>query len=275
MGAPADSASTDLTDIEPLIAGYRPLAGVYDEMLDRDGRLRPHWRPFLPMLAGLGEARQSAASQGADRTSTSPACSTASTRIRRRERAWPLEPSAAAHRRRRLGRRSRPGLSQRAALIERCCADIYGESKLVREGRLPAAGDRRQCRVFAAARGRGARAAEPSAHLCAVDIGRGPDGQWWVFATARRRLQVPATRWRTGSPLSRALPDIYRTLHVRAPGAILRRPCGAGVGAIAAGGPRVCLLTPGPLQRDLFRTCLSRALSRLSSRRGRRPDGPG
>ena len=34
----------------PIVAGYRPLPGIHDEMMDRDGRLRPHWEPFLAML---------------------------------------------------------------------------------------------------------------------------------------------------------------------------------------------------------------------------------
>ena len=29
-------------------------AGIFDEMMDADGRVRPHWRPFLAMLASLG-----------------------------------------------------------------------------------------------------------------------------------------------------------------------------------------------------------------------------
>ena len=35
-------------------AGYRPLHGVFDEMMDGDGRVRAHWHPFLAMLAALG-----------------------------------------------------------------------------------------------------------------------------------------------------------------------------------------------------------------------------
>ena len=37
-----------------LLSGYRPLAGIFDEMMDRDGSVRAHWRPFLAMLAALG-----------------------------------------------------------------------------------------------------------------------------------------------------------------------------------------------------------------------------
>lgn len=37
---------------ESLVAGYRPLPGIYDEMVDADGRVRPHWQR---LIAGLGE----------------------------------------------------------------------------------------------------------------------------------------------------------------------------------------------------------------------------
>src|SRR5258708_23716615 len=40
--------------LERLLSGYAPLAGIFDEMMDADGQVRPHWRPFLTMLASLG-----------------------------------------------------------------------------------------------------------------------------------------------------------------------------------------------------------------------------
>src|SRR5688572_17856944 len=35
--------------------GYRPLAGVRDEMIGDDGAIRPHWRLFLSTLGLLGQ----------------------------------------------------------------------------------------------------------------------------------------------------------------------------------------------------------------------------
>src|SRR3977135_265007 len=40
--------------VAPLLAGYRPLPGIFDEMVDRDGRVRAHWQPLLGLLAALG-----------------------------------------------------------------------------------------------------------------------------------------------------------------------------------------------------------------------------
>ena len=45
---------SEAASLEQFVAGYRPLPGVFDEMMDGDGRVRAHWRPFLAMLAALG-----------------------------------------------------------------------------------------------------------------------------------------------------------------------------------------------------------------------------
>src|SRR4051812_15831461 len=34
--------------------GYAPLAGLWDEMLDAAGAVRPHWQPLVQALNGLG-----------------------------------------------------------------------------------------------------------------------------------------------------------------------------------------------------------------------------
>src|SRR5215472_13542819 len=54
-------------DVEPLLSGYRPLPGIFDEMVDRDGRVRAHWQPLLAMLAGLGPKELSRRFAAADR----------------------------------------------------------------------------------------------------------------------------------------------------------------------------------------------------------------
>ena len=50
-----DSASPEDENLAPLLSGYYcALPRNFDEMVDRDGRVRAHWRPFLQMLAALG-----------------------------------------------------------------------------------------------------------------------------------------------------------------------------------------------------------------------------
>ena len=52
MAGQRDSASAQ-DDIGTLLAGYRPLPGLFDEMMDRDGRVRAHWRPLLALRGNL------------------------------------------------------------------------------------------------------------------------------------------------------------------------------------------------------------------------------
>ena len=40
--------------LDLILRGYKPRPGNFDEMMDGDGRVREHWRPFLTMLAALG-----------------------------------------------------------------------------------------------------------------------------------------------------------------------------------------------------------------------------
>ena len=51
-----DSAPDDRLNgaLERLLTDYRPFPDIYDEMMDRTGAVRGHWRPFLERLAALG-----------------------------------------------------------------------------------------------------------------------------------------------------------------------------------------------------------------------------
>jgi hypothetical protein len=76
----ASSAAQATADLSTLVDAYRPLPGVFDEMVDGSGRLRPHWLPFLGMLAGLGQEETSRRLPLRTVICAIPACSTASTR---------------------------------------------------------------------------------------------------------------------------------------------------------------------------------------------------
>jgi hypothetical protein len=52
LTGPAASFGPEL--VAHLLGGYRPLQGVYDEMMSPNGEVRPHWRDLLAGLAALG-----------------------------------------------------------------------------------------------------------------------------------------------------------------------------------------------------------------------------
>jgi hypothetical protein len=81
MAGQRDSAS-EQGDIEPLLSGYCPPPGTFDEMVDREGRVRAHWQPLLAMLARLGPNElRAGASPPPIGTCAIPGSSIASTRM--------------------------------------------------------------------------------------------------------------------------------------------------------------------------------------------------
>ena len=189
MAAHLDTiAGRESAGLDQFVASYRPLPGIFDEMMDGDGRVRAHWRPFLSKLAALGAEEINRRFAAADRYLRG---SGVFYRVYEDaagiERPWPLshvpliiEPAE--------WRELEAGLIQRATLLEAVLADVYGPSQLSRDGRLPAAliaGNPEFLRPLVGV------APPGGAHLrfYAVDIGRGADGRWWVLGD---RAQAPS-----------------------------------------------------------------------------------
>src|SRR5882672_7774443 len=249
--AQPSGAPLGLEAVAPLVGSYRPLPGVFDEMMDRSGGVRPHWRPFLAMLAGLGPEEINRRFAAADRhvrdsgvfyrVYEDPAGA---------ERPWPLshipiliDPTE--------WRELEAGLVQRARLLEAVLADVYGPARLVREGRLPAtviAGNPEFLRPLVGVTPPG------GAYLrfYAVDVGRSADGRWWVLSDRTQAPSGAGYALENRLALSRALPDIYRALAVQrfAP---FFRSFQAELSALnRQDDSRVCLLTPGPMNETYF-----------------------
>ncbi len=237
--------------LEQFVAGYRPLPDVFDEMMDGDGHVRAHWRPFLSMLAALGADEINRRFGAADRYLRG---SGVFYRVYEDaagiERPWPLshvpliiEPAE--------WRQLEAGLIQRATLLEAVLADAYGPSQLSREGRLPAAliaGNPEFLRPLVGVTPPG------GAHLrfYAVDIGRGADGRWWVLGDRAQAPSGAGYAIENRLALSRAIPDIYRTTRVERVAPFFQ----AFQAELARLSPQddahICLLTPGPMSETYF-----------------------
>ena len=236
---------------EQFVAGYRPLPGIFDEMMDADGRVRPHWQPFLSMLAALGAEEISRRFAAADRylhdsgvfyrVYEDPAGA---------ERPWPLshvplliEPAE--------WHALEAGLIQRAELLETVLADVYGPAQLVRDGRLPAAliaGNPEFLRPLVGV------APPGGAHLrfYAVDVGRGADGRWWVLGDRTQAPSGAGYALENRLALSRAMPDIYRATHVERLAPFFQAFQRELTSLNRHDDTRVCLLTPGPMNETYF-----------------------
>jgi uncharacterized circularly permuted ATP-grasp superfamily protein/uncharacterized alpha-E superfamily protein len=252
MPATPDMIADDQGDaITALLAGYRPLPGIHDEMVDAEGRVRSHWRPVVSALAGLGRDEIARRFAAADRHLRD---SGVFYRVHEdptgTERPWPLShvPMILDATEWRF---LKDGLIERARLLETVLADAYGDGALVRDGRLPAAviaGNPEFLRPLAGI------APEGGAHLrvYAADLGRGADGRWWVLAD---RTQAPSGlgyALENRIALSRAFPDMYRALRVTRLAPFFQDMQSDLSALNRHDDTRVGLLTPGPMNETYF-----------------------
>jgi len=199
--------------IDPIVAGYRPPRGGYDEMLDADGHLRPHWRTFIDGLTAMGgEGRVHAAEAAARMLHDNDVTYVAHGTNDESAREWRLDmlplllDPAEWH-------ALEIGLLQRARLLNMVVADLYGPQQLLKSRSVPPALVFGNPEFLLPCHGIPARDGT-FLHLLAFDLGRSPDGQWWVLSN---RTQSPAG---AGYALenriitSRCLPDIFASCNV-------------------------------------------------------------
>jgi uncharacterized circularly permuted ATP-grasp superfamily protein/uncharacterized alpha-E superfamily protein len=229
--------------------GYEPVPGIPDEFMAANGRCRPHWRRLLSALSAFERDEMRQRFSAADRRIRSRGLSY---RVagEKDERVWPISrmPLLVAEAEWREVVR---GVVQRAELLERVLADAYGEGRLIAEGSLPAAAVAGSTDFVAAMRG----VRPPGGRwlrLYAVDIGRGPDAEWWVLGD---RAQAPSGcgyALENRLVVSQAFPDLYSQLNVERLAPFFRA---LGAGLKSAGEraePRIGILSPGPLSLTYY-----------------------
>jgi uncharacterized circularly permuted ATP-grasp superfamily protein/uncharacterized alpha-E superfamily protein len=163
-----------------LFNAYRALPGHWDEMVDGDGSVRPHWRRLVAALSALSPVEMEARWQRVERilyenglTHNIHAEGAAA------ERPWRLDAMPLLLDGEEWQGLAR-GLAQRARLLDALLDDCYGDQRHLLEGRLPSplilASPQflRPCHGIRPVRGR-------RLHYYAADVGRGPDGRWKVL----------------------------------------------------------------------------------------------
>ncbi|SEF56471.1 circularly permuted type 2 ATP-grasp protein [Bosea lathyri] len=249
-----------------LLAGYRPLPGTHDEFIGPDGAVRPHWEPFLAEWCALSTDELNQRFGLADRHVHDTGVSyrvhgdiderdpTAG------ERAWPLShvplviPGAEWE-------TIAAGVAQRAQLLSTLLDDIYGPAKMIANGMLPAAivtGSPDYLRPLQGAPGAGAL------QLYAADLGRGPDGRWWVLGDRTQAPSGAGYALENRLALARAFPDMFRSMNIERLASFFQGLRAGLVSRSKRVEPRICLLTPGPLNESYFeQTYLARYLGFL------------
>jgi uncharacterized circularly permuted ATP-grasp superfamily protein/uncharacterized alpha-E superfamily protein len=234
------------------IAGYRTIPGVHDELMDAEGRLRPHWLPLLSRLARIGRPEIEQRFAGADRyLRESGVVFRSYEEDQDVDRPWPLAHLPIVLDAADWAVLAR-GVEQRARLFEALLADLMGHSALVEGGVLPAAlvaGNPEFLRPLAGV----APADGHFLHLYAADVTRAPDGRWWVLTDRTQAPSGAGYAIENRIALSRALPESFEDLAVERLGPFFQALRG-GL-ARAAGGPdepRIALLTPGSRNETYF-----------------------
>mgnify|MGYP000858085844 FL=1 len=228
---------------------YRSFEGIPDELFDRSGTPRDYWLDFLGDVADYSEeefrGRFSLATRHIRDTGVSY-------RIygEENERSWPLNPLPLILPEAEWAQIAE-GVEQRANLMEALLADIYGDAALVRDGVLPAAaltGSNDFLRAMRGVKPVGGR------HLqtYAADLGRGPDGRWWVLDDRTQAPSGAGYALENRLILSRAYPNLYNRMNVHRLAPFfddLRKGLAA---AADRADPRICLMTPGPYSETYF-----------------------
>ncbi|MFI4869944.1 MAG: circularly permuted type 2 ATP-grasp protein [Steroidobacterales bacterium] len=239
-----------MADSTPFL--YPGSAQRYDELLERDGSIRPHWRPLIEHLS----------SGGAD---TVRRCVEMTRRLiiengvtynvyadpQGRDRPWQLDPLPLLidHRE---WRELEAGVKQRAQLFNALLADLYGPQRLIAEGVVPAELAFGHPNFLWAAHG-----ARPLGdtwlHLYAADLARAPDGRWWVLSDRTQTPSGPGYALENRAIIARVLPGLINELGTR-PLTGFFNTLRQSLTRLAddAGPPLVVVLTPGPFNETYF-----------------------
>lgn len=246
QGEPAPDSS-----IGRLLSGYSRLDDVPDELIGADGRIRPVWNELIQAIAAMSEdeltARMARGDQylrdaGVFYRHYGPQDTT--------ERDWPLshmpllidesEWNVIAE-----------GLVQRADLLERIIADLYGPNSLVADGHLPApliANNREWLRPLVGVTPRSGH----FLHFLAFDLGRGPDGNWWVLGDRTQAPSGAGFALENRIATSRIFSDTYGRSNVERLAGFFRDFRDRLLALRENEEGRVGILTPGPLNDTYF-----------------------
>jgi uncharacterized circularly permuted ATP-grasp superfamily protein/uncharacterized alpha-E superfamily protein len=228
---------------------YARLPGIPDEYLSQDGTPRPVWTRFLDSFASLGPAEIERRFGAADRhlreagvTYRAPGESA--------DRLWPLSHLPLLIDEADWQQLS-DGIAQRAQLLELVLRDLYGEGRLVAEGAIPAAaiaGSSEYLRSICGVKPPGGR----FLGLYAADVGRGPDGRWWVLGDRTQAPSGAGYALENRLVLSRAFTSLYKSMNVERVAPFFEAFRDSLRASSERDDPRIGVLTPGAFSETYF-----------------------
>ncbi|MDY6857845.1 MAG: circularly permuted type 2 ATP-grasp protein [Pseudomonadota bacterium] len=241
--------STDA--LAAFLSAYRRPDGVPDELLGPDGQVRPVWSAFMQRLARISpEDMATRMSRGDQYLRDAGVFYRRYAPAEASDRDWPLShmpvliAEAEWH-------EIAAGLTQRADLLEAVLADLYGDNRLVAEGHLPpplVAQNADWLRPLVGVRPRSGH----FLHFVAFDIGRGPEGQWWVLSDRTQAPSGAGFALENRIATARVYSGLYDNANVTRLAGFFRAFRDALMGLRASESSRVGILTPGPMNDTYF-----------------------
>ena len=251
MATQAKKVAQPAKTVKSLLAGYHPIPGVTDEMVDAEGQPRAGWAELVQALDAMPYKERTERFARADQYLRD-----AGVYYRvydndgTREREWPL-----AHLPLIISEAEwedlSVGLTERADLLERIIADIYGANMLVARGLLPPAliaGNPEFLRPLVGAEPVGGH----YLHFCAFELGRGPDGRWWVLGDRTQAPSGAGFALENRVATTRALADVFGDMNVHRLAGFFRQFRDSLLALSDDPAGRVAILTPGPLNETYF-----------------------
>ena len=228
---------------------YVRLPGIPDEYLGQDGAPRAVWTRFFDAFAALTPAEIERRFGSADRH-LREAGVTYRAPGETADRLWPL-----SHLPLLIDeadwQQLTAGIVQRAQLFELVLSDLYGEGRLVAEGALPAAaiaGSAEYLRPVCGIKPPGGR----YLNLYAADVGRGPDGRWWVLGDRTQAPSGAGYALENRLVLSRAFSTLYKSMNVERVAPFFEAFRDSLRSGADRDEPRIGLLTPGAFSETYF-----------------------
>ena len=240
----------------PLLAGYaRRVASAarFDELCGADGAVRAHWLPVLDLLGSLRTADiESRLASAQQHIRDEGITYTIYADPQGRDRPWALDELPLVLPQEEWTALSY-GLAQRARLLNRILADVYGPQTLLHQGIVPPEVIYGAGGWLPAAFGTKAPG-DIFLHSYAVDLLRSPDGQWWAVADRTQAPSGAGYALENRLIMTRAFPELLAQMPVASLSGFFtalreslafHAPCGDEP-------PRMIVLTPGPLNETYY-----------------------
>lgn len=217
-------------------------------MLAADGSIKPVWAPFFDHLAGLSpDELAQRFSRGDQYLRDAGVLYRQYDETLSSEREWPLShiPVIIDDAEWQV---ISAGLIERADLLDYVLRDFYGDNELVQSGQLPAtllSQNPAWLRPMVGV----AKSSDTLLNTLSFEIGRGPDGKWWVISDL---IEAPSTAGfavENRMAMTRAFPNFFNSANIHRLAGFFK-DFQQTLFDLKGGSGEIALLSPGPMNQN-------------------------